>query len=312
MVSSLAPLIATVCPADRAAGAIVNLLDLPLSSTSSYIAGEEGWQRRIRAASADARRGETGLSVQPSVSVVIRAKNEARFIGQTLDAILLSGTLQPRQVVVVDSGSTDGTQAIVRSFPTTLVQISPDEFTYGFALNLGVANVDAELVATLSAHSVPSSADWLGALIQPFKQARVAGVYGRQLPRHNATILERIGMRLTGVLGDTPRVLDRRPLFSNANGAFRRALWLEHPFDEDIRGAEDIAWVRTMQERGYLIAYEPTAAVYHSHGEPILRHLRRASRDVPTVVGNFLHLGSGGRPTHQPGKPAPVTRPAPD
>jgi hypothetical protein len=67
-----------------------------------------------------------------------------------------------------------------------------------------------------------------------------------------------------------------------------------------------------MQERGYLIAYEPSAAVYHSHGEPILRHLRRASRDVPTVVGNFLHLGSGGRSLPASPKAGPVTRPAPD
>jgi rhamnosyltransferase len=218
----------------------------------------------------------------------------------------------PRQVIVVDSGSTDGTQAIVQSFPTTLLQITPEEFTYGYALNLGVAQVDAEIVATLSAHSLPSGPEWLRNLIAPFRRPRVVGVYGRQLPRANATLFELIGMRLTGVLSETPRMLDARPLFSNANGAFRRALWVEHPFDERVGGAEDIAWVRTMQERGYLIAYEPSAAVYHSHGEPILRHLRRASRDVPTVVGNFLHLGSGGRIVPAPSKSEPITRPAPD
>ena len=242
---------------------------------------------------------------------MIRAKNEARFIGETLDAIFQPDALAPRQVVVVDSGSTDGTQAIVKQFPTTLIQISPDEFTYGYALNLGVANLDAEIVATLSAHSLPIGHDWLRNLIEPFRSARVAGVYGRQRPRSNATLPELLGMRLTGVLSDTPRLLDRRPLFSNANGAFRRSLWLEDPFDERIGGAEDIAWVRTMQERGYLIAYQPTAMVYHSHGEPILRHVRRASRDVPTVVGNFLHLGSGGRAA-KPAQAEPVTRPAPD
>jgi rhamnosyltransferase len=252
------------------------------------------------------------LILHPSVSVVIRAKNEARFIGETLAAIFDAAAMPPRQVVVVDSGSSDGTLDIVRSFPATLVQIRPEAFTYGYALNLGVAHVDAEIVATLSAHSQPASSDWLRSLIQPFSQPRVAGVYGRQLPRLNATALELIGMRLTGVLSETPRLLDRRPLFSNANGAFRRALWLEHPFDEDIGGAEDIAWVRTMQERGYSIAYEPTAPVYHSHGEPILRHLRRASRDLPTVIGNVLHLGSGGRIVRKPPSAEPVTRPAPD
>jgi rhamnosyltransferase len=194
----------------------------------------------------------------------------------------------------VDSGSTDGTPDIVRSFPTTLIQIAPEDFTYGYALNLGVAAAEAELVASLSAHSLPADADWLENLVKPFRQPRVAAVYGRQLPRPNATPLELLGMRLTGLLSERPKLLHTRPLFSNANGAFRRSLWLEHPFDEQIRGAEDIAWVRTMQERGYLIAYEPTAAVYHSHGEPVLAHLCRASRDIPTVVGNWLHLGSGG------------------
>jgi glycosyltransferase involved in cell wall biosynthesis len=214
-------------------------------------------------------------------------------------------------VVIVDSGSTDGTLDIVRSFPTTLIQIRPDEFTYGYALNLGVANVDAEIVATLSAHSLPAGPDWLRALIEPFSGPRVAGVYGRQLPRSNATILELAGMRLTGLLSDQPKLLARRPLFSNANGAFRRSLWLDHPFDERVGGAEDIAWVRSMQERGYLIAYQPTAIVYHSHGEPLMRHLRRASRDVPTVIGNLLHLGSGDRTRKAP-RTERATRPAPD
>jgi rhamnosyltransferase len=251
--------------------------------------------RRIPAGGTPRVRGDSILIRHSSVSVVIRAKNEARFIGDTLAAIFDAAALKPRQVVVVDSGSTDGTQAIVQGFPTRLIQIKPEDFTYGYALNLGVASVDAEIVATLSAHSLPANPEWLAELIVPFAQATVAGVYGRQLPRSNATILELLGMRLTGVLSTTPRLLEARPLFSNANGAFRRSLWLEHPFDEDIRGAEDIAWVRTMQERGYAIAYQPTAAVYHSHGEPLIKHLRRASQDVPTVVGNFLHLGSGGR-----------------
>jgi rhamnosyltransferase len=256
-------------------------------------------------------RGSRILSIAPSVAIVIRAKNEARFIGDVLDAVFQPTALRPRQVVVVDSGSTDGTLDIVRAFPTILIEIKPHEFTYGFALNLGVAHVDTEIVVTISAHSLPANPDWLRQLIQPFRQPRVAGVYGRQLPRSNATVLELMGMRLTGVLSDRPKLLERKPLFSNANGAFRRSLWLEHPFDESIGGAEDIAWVRSMQERGYLIAYEPTAAVYHSHGEPLIKHLRRASRDIPTVVGNFLHLGSGGR-VRKSARAEPVTRPAPD
>jgi rhamnosyltransferase len=249
------------------------------------------------------------MILQPTASVVIRAKNEARYIGETLRAIFDPVALQPVDLVVVDSGSTDGTPAIVRQFPATLIQIRPEEFTYGYALNLGVAAAAGDIVATLSAHSLPANADWLRNFLKPFADPRVAGVYGRQLPRSNATILELLGMRLTGLLDDKPKLLDKRPLFSNANGAFRRALWLDHPFDEQVGGAEDIAWARTMQERGLLIAYEPTAAVYHSHGEPLLKHLRRASRDIPTVIGNLLHLGTGDERAHR-GSGTEAPRPA--
>lgn len=242
--------------------------------------------------------------------MVIRAKNEARFIGETLEAILHPDAQQPRRLVVVDSGSTDGTREIVRRFAphVTLVEIRPEQFTYGYALNLGIAEAGpADVVATLSAHSLPADPHWLRNLCQPFAaNPRVAGVYGRQLPRANATWLELLGMRMTGLLSQRPRLLARKPLFSNANGAFRRSLWLHHPFDEDVGGAEDIAWARTMQARAYYIAYEPTAVVYHSHGEPLLKHLRRASRDLPTVLGNVLHLGPG-EPRHR----RPVTRPRP-
>lgn len=249
-----------------------------------------------------------------SVAVVIRARNEAHFIGATLAAIVRPDACQPDAVVVVDSGSTDGTVDIVRSFPQiTLLQIRPQDFTYGYALNIGVAHAATDIVATLSAHSLPADNAWLAEMVKPFTMPSVAGVYGRQRPRANATALERVGMWLTGVLGDKPRLLRDRPLFSNANGAFRRSLWLEHPFDETLGGAEDIAWVRTMQERGYAVAYQPTAIVYHSHGEPLWRHVRRASRDVPTVVGNVLHLGPGDRVAVRRGsKRKPTPNPLPD
>lgn len=227
--------------------------------------------------------------------MVIRAKNEARYIGAALAALLESPSLLPEGVVVVDSGSTDGTLEIARRFDVTVLQIPPEAFTYGYALNLGISATTAPIVASLSAHSLPASPDWLRNIAAPFANSRVAGVYGRQLPRSNATILEQLGMRMTGLLGTKPKLLHDRPLFSNANGAFRRSLWEALPFDEQVRGAEDIAWARTMQQRGYLVAYEPSAAVYHSHGEPLGRHLKRAARDVPTVIGNLLHLGPGDR-----------------
>ncbi|MBI4491344.1 MAG: glycosyltransferase family 2 protein [Chloroflexi bacterium] len=224
------------------------------------------------------------------VSVVIRAKNEARFIGETLAAVLDQVGTDSLEVIVVDSGSTDGTLELVRRFPVQLIQIPPESFSYGGALNLGIQAARGAFVASLSAHSLPADRRWLAGLLQPFDHPRVAGVYGRQMPRPNATPLELVGMWMSGVTRRESRLQHDNPLFSNANSAFRRSLCLATPFDEEVGGGEDLAWARTVQAQGYLIAYEPSAAVYHSHGEPLLRHLRRTMRDLPTVLGALVGL----------------------
>ena len=233
-------------------------------------------------------------------SVVIRAKNEARFIGETLEALFSQGDLQSYEVIVVDSGSTDDTVRIVKRFPARLIEIPAESFTYGRALNIGIGEALGEIIASLSAHSLPAHERWLASMLVSFRNSRVAGVAGRQLPRENATPLELLGMRLSGVTSTRPLLRSRNPMFSNANGAFRRTLWQKVPFDEQVAGAEDIAWARSMQALGYLIAYEPQAAVYHSHGEPLLKHLRRTMHDAPTVLGNVLGLGNGRERDKQP------------
>ena len=79
-------------------------------------------------------------------------------------------------------------------------------------------------------------------------------------------------------------------MFSNANGAFRRQLCREFPFDERLLGAEDLAWAHLLQHQGYAIVYEPEAPVYHSHGESMPRLLRRLAKDQPTIFKLKLGL----------------------
>jgi rhamnosyltransferase len=102
------------------------------------------------------------------VSIVIRAKNEARFIGETLAAIGRQEGVGQVEVIVVDSGSTDGTQDIVRGYPARLIEIPPETFTYGRALNLGVAAARGGVVVSLSAHSLPAHERWLANLVRNF------------------------------------------------------------------------------------------------------------------------------------------------
>ncbi len=225
-----------------------------------------------------------------SAAIVIRAKNEARDIGETLTAIYRQEGVQPIEVVVVDSGSTDGTQDIVRRFPARLIEIAPETFTYGRALNIGIAAATSDVVVSLSAHSLPAHERWLFNLVRNFADWRVAAVYGRQIPRPNATVFDLFGMTLSGVTSSRRRWQEKDMMFSNANGAFRRQLCREFPFDERLLGAEDLAWAHVVQRQGYAIVYEPGAPVYHSHGESLPHLLRRLVKDQPTIFKLKLGL----------------------
>lgn len=241
-----------------------------------------------------------------TASIVIRAKNEARAIGETLDRVRGQVGAPDFEVIVVDSGSTDGTLDIVRGLDVRLIEIPPRSFTYGRALNIGIAAARGDFVVALSAHSTPVDNRWLASLLEPFSDPMVGAVYGRQVPRSNATKLELFGMWLSGVTSRTPRRQERDMMFSNANGAFRRGLSLEHPFDERLPGAEDLAWADWIERQGWAVYYQPTAAVYHSHGEPLTHLLRRMAKDQPTIWGLKLGILARRRAAH--GVPAPAWR----
>src|SRR4030043_2142668 len=101
-------------------------------------------------------------------SIVIRVKNEAEHLGSVLEA--LGGQEQPcLEVIVVDSGSTDGTVQIAERFGARIIAIEPQSFTFGYALNVGVAASRGEVAAFLSGHARPCDQRWLAGLVAPFR-----------------------------------------------------------------------------------------------------------------------------------------------
>ena len=113
----------------------------------------------------------------PRISVVIRCYNEVKHIGR-----LLVGIERQRnrdvEIIVVDSGSTDGTLDVTAHFPVTLLHIAPERFSFGRSLNIGCAAATGDVVVVCSAHVYPTHADWLDLLVAPFEDPAVAVVYG--------------------------------------------------------------------------------------------------------------------------------------
>lgn len=206
-------------------------------------------------------------------SVVIRTYNEERWIGTCLERIFSQEFEGDFEVIIVDSGSKDKTVEIARQFNTKIFDL-PGPFIAGWAINFGIERSGGEYIVILSAHAIPIGEKWMNNLIRNFNERKVAGVYGRQIPLPDCNPLDARG--LTEQFGTERKIQAKTFFFSNANSAIRRSIWREIPFDSRAKASEDQWWAKRVLERGYVIVYEPSAAVMHSHNETLRQAYRRA------------------------------------
>jgi len=198
-----------------------------------------------------------------STSIVIRTKNEARYLNSTIEGIL-DQTQAPDEIFVVDSGSVDATIAIARRYPVRILFLEPERWNYSRAINLAAAVATGEALVCLSAHCRPIDEHWLLSLTGHLADPIVAGVWGpgyrpgRELPRPGPPERQR-----------TYGAENRSWGLSNSNSAIRRSLWEETPFDEALPATEDKAWGMAMLAAGFEIVYDPAAAVWHAAHDPV-------------------------------------------
>lgn len=201
---------------------------------------------------------------KPRVSVIIRSFNEEKHIGRLLYGIGQQ-TVDDPEIVVVDSGSTDGTLEIARQFPTRILEIEPDEFTFGRALNVGCSNAHGQFLVFASAHVYPVYNDWLATLLEPFADPAVGAVYGKQRGNEETAYSEK--QIFKQLYPDEDILKQETPFCNNANCAIRRSLWEEEPYNEDLTGLEDLEWARRIMRKGYRIYYSADAEIVHVHDE---------------------------------------------
>lgn len=204
-------------------------------------------------------------SASPETSIILRTFNEERYVPGLLEAVS-NQQYQDFEIVNVDSGSYDKTLEIVREHGAVVTQIESRDFTFGYSLNVGIEAARGQFMVIVSAHTEPVDDTWLGKLVEPLRDIKNAMVYGRQLGVDSSKFGEIRDLRRT--FGNERKVLEPPNFFANnANSAIRRDLWIEHPFDPDLTGQEDIEWAKYWMEKGYGVVYEPDAPIYHIHHE---------------------------------------------
>jgi rhamnosyltransferase len=214
-----------------------------------------------------------------SISVIIRARDEQQSIGRCLQLVAQQRLAEGQpDTIVVDSGSRDRTVQIARDAGVQVIEIPPQSFTFGGALNVGASNAVGDILVALSAHAFPPDPEWLQRLTAPFADPRVACVSG---DRYDPD-----GRALHGSIEQDEAMVRRRPEwgFSNAAGALRAELWRQRPFRSDLPGCEDKEWAWHWLQQGYVCVIDSTVAVEHDHThDGVLSIYRRARREAEAL-----------------------------
>jgi rhamnosyltransferase len=214
------------------------------------------------------------------VSAVIPTLNGAATLPALLAALGRQRGRALVEIVAIDSGSRDGTRDLLAAAGVRVLDLGGSAFGHGSARNRAAAATVGDVLLFLTQDVEPIGDDWLGVLLESLAESRVAGVFGRQVPRGASpeeTFLAKVNYagRPRRLAADVPVAFGPgATLFSNAFGAVRRTVWQAVPFP-DIVMSEDQAWALAAIKAGYEIRYEPRAAVYHGHRYGLVRAFRR-------------------------------------
>jgi len=227
-----------------------------------------------------------------SVTVAIPVRNGGELLARTLAA--LSAQTVEHELLVCDSGSSDGSRELAQAQGARVLEIAPSQFSHGGTRNLLMREATGASVALLTQDAEPADERWLERLTAGLELAPDVGIVcGSYRPRPDASAAVRIelerwfaslapdGQPSVERLGASERralaakeLLGRRGFFTDANACLARSAWERVPF-RDVAYAEDRVLAIDMLRAGYAKAFVPEAAVVHSHDYTSVQDLRR-------------------------------------
>jgi GT2 family glycosyltransferase len=212
----------------------------------------------------------------PRVSVIIPHWNGRAHLDDCLNA-LRRQTFADHEVILVDNGSTDGSQAYAREqFPEVrLIDLGQNHGFTG-ACNAGYAVARGEFVCLLN-NDTEANSGWLAAVVDAFeRRPKVGIVAGKLLLFDRRDHFHAAGdyYRVNGLPGnrgvwqpDHGQYDREEPVFGacGAAAAYRRAMLDEIGFLDDAFyfSCEDVDLAWRAHLAGWEVLYVPTAVVYH-------------------------------------------------
>jgi rhamnosyltransferase len=224
----------------------------------------------------------TNEQASPKVSVIIPTYNAGPGLRELLDR-LFHQSLQPYEVIVIDSTSPDGTAELARAAGANVFTVLQSEFDHGGTRNRAAAYATGDVLVFMTQDAIPADEHLLKRLVEPLSDERTGYVYGRQLAREEASTLERISREfnypaepMTKEKSDIPRLGIKTFFCSNVCSALRRETFVDMGrFPEPVIFNEDMFFAAKCVLAGYRIAYAADARVVHSHNYSLMQQFRR-------------------------------------
>ncbi|WP_187288588.1 glycosyltransferase family 2 protein [Desulfarculus baarsii] len=228
-------------------------------------------------------------------SVVITTKNPGRIFDNVIAMVLSQKTPWDYEVIVIDSGSKDGTVEKLRLLDDkiTLICIRPEEFGHGRTRNLGVTHAQGDYVAFLTHDAVPATSEWLSELVTALElDVTACAAFGRHIAHNDADPFTKRDLQAHfDFLGSTTTVQSKFSdhilydtqirhrqflhFYSDNNSCLRKSVWKVYPYP-DAEFAEDQIWAATVIDAGFSRVYAHSAVVKHSHDYSSIGTFRRA------------------------------------
>lgn len=186
---------------------------------------------------------------------------------------------KPSQVIVVDSGSTDGTLELSQQAGFSVFHTRAKDFNHGgtrqWALEqaLQLTTQPPEFVVLLTQDALLNTDNALAELLKSFDNPKVAATYGRQIAKEGASWLEGHARSFnypevsrTVQWEDKARLGIKACFLSNSFAAYRlKALQQVGGFPSNFPLGEDTYTAAQLLKEGHHIGYQASASVYHSH-----------------------------------------------
>jgi rhamnosyltransferase len=219
---------------------------------------------------------------EPRVSIVIRSFNEAWALAGTL-AALEAQAYENWELIVFDSGSTDGSVDLIRrAEPRHFVQLLPAEYNPSRVMNQAMRLAESDYVIFLNADATPQGSQWLESLIRPLLDFRNAAVFSRQIPRPDCHAV--FACDYERCFGSRRESAHWDHFFSMVSSGLRKDVWAKRGFLENLQFAEDHEYTRWCKAQGYRIVFCPESVVMHSHNYTPEQAYRRSFGDARALA----------------------------